>query len=412
MKKRHITTTVALMLLTAAVTFCMTFYASESRYNAKLLDINRREQEYAKIAEVRGYIDKYYVSSYNDANLTDGAVYGIVAALGDEWSHYLTADQFAALANTTNNKLVGIGVNVAYDEANKAIYVLDVYEDSPAESAGIKPRDLIVKVGGTPVSELGYSAAVQNVSGDVGTSVNITITREGVENPIELSITRKELDVQGVKAKILPGNIGYIKISNFDANIDKDVAAALDNLKKAEVAGMIFDVRNNPGGLLDVLVKTLDPLLPEGIIITEKDKMGTPREYRSDANELEMPIAVLTNEYTISAAEFFAAALSESGKATLVGEPTTGKGRAQSPIKLKDGSGLVLSVSEYFTASGKSLDAEGGVKPDVLIPLNAEEKKNFYMLSDENDRQLQAAIGEINKALTPEPAPAEETPAE
>ncbi len=399
MKKKHIATTLALMLLTAAVTYCITFYVSEQQYNDKLIGLGRREQEYSKIAEVRSYIDKYYVNNYNEQDIIDGALYGMVAFLGDKWSHYLTADQFAELANSTNNKLVGIGINAAFDEENNAVLVLDVYEDSPAEAAGIKPFDLITKVEGEAVSEIGYDAAVNKITGAAGTAVRLTLTRNGTPDPFDLSITRKEIDIQAVHSKILDGNIGYIRISNFDANVDKDMAEALQNLKKANVSGIVFDVRNNPGGLLNVLVNTLDPIVPEGVIISEQDKFGAVNSYKSDANELNLPMAVITNRYSVSAAEFFAASLQETGKATVVGEATTGKGSAQSTIKLSDGSGLVLSVSKYFTARGVSLEESGGVKPDREVLLTEEETKNFYRLTETEDRQLQVAIAAVKEKI-------------
>ncbi len=395
MKKKHIATTIALMLLTAAVTYCITFYVSERQYNEKLIDLSEREQEYAKIAEVRSYIDKYYVNEYNEKDMMDGTLYGMVASLGDKWSHYLTADQFKEHANSINNKLYGIGINASFDEQNDAVLVLDVYDDAPANKAGMKPFDLITAVDGKKVSDIGYDAAIKNITGTAGTVVQLTLVREGVAAPFDVSITRKEIDIQAVSSKILDGNIGYIKITNFDANVDKDVISALDNLKKANVAGLIFDVRNNPGGLMQVLVNILDPLLPEGVIISEQDKSGSIKSYNSDAKEINLPMAVLTNRYSISAAEFFAAALQEAGKAKIIGVATTGKGSAQSTIKLGDGSGLVLSTSKYFTARGVSLEESHGVKPDTPIALTDEEVKNFYRLTEAEDRQLQTAISAL-----------------
>lgn len=395
MRKKHIMTTVALMLLTAAITYCITLYATEREYNAKLANLSDREAEYAKIAEVRGYIDKYFVEKYEEKDLTDGALYGMVAMLGDRWSYYLPAEEFTEVVNSTNGKIVGIGINASYDSETSELIVLDVFEDSPAEYAKIQPFDRIINVDGVDVAQIGYDATVKKIQGAVGTPVSITIKREGAPNPITLSITRREIDVQNVKSKILDGNIGYIKISSFDANVDKDFATALSNLLKAEVKGIVFDMRNNPGGLLNVLVNTLDPLLPEGIIISEENKQGKSIVHYSDKNELDLPMAVLTNEYSISAAEFFAAALQESGKAKVVGMPTTGKGLAQQQIPLKDGSGLILSVCKYFTGRGISLVDTGGIKPDITVELNEEQQRNFYLLKEKDDPQLQAAISVI-----------------
>lgn len=397
MRKKHLMTTVALMLLTATLTFSITIYAAERGYNAKLANIAQREQEYAKIAEVRSYIDKYFVREYDEKDITDGALYGMVAMLGDKWSYYLTAEQFSSVTNSTANKVVGIGINASFDYDKSEIVILEVFDNSPAKEANLQPFDRIVKVGNEEVSKIGYDAAVKKITGAAGTTVSITVTRKGLDDPMVLNLTRREVNVQGVSAKILDGNIGYIKISNFDANVDKDFKATLENLVKANVSAIIFDVRNNPGGILQVLVNSLDPLLPEGKVIIERDKKGKEIVYTSDKNELNLPMAVLTNEYSISAAEFFAAALSESGKAIVVGTPTTGKGVAQSHIKLRDGSGLILSVSEYFTASGKSLEETGGIVPDKVVELTEDEEKRFYFLSEKEDRQLQEAIKAINE---------------
>ncbi len=397
MRKKHLMTTVALMLLTATLTFSITIYAAERGYNAKLANIAEREQEYAKITEVRSYIDKYFVRDYDEKDITDGALYGMVAMLGDKWSYYLTAEQFSSVTNSVANKVVGIGINASFDYDKSEIVILEVFDNSPAEEAKLQPLDRIVKVGNEEVSKIGYDAAVKKITGAEGTTVSITVTRKGLEDPMVLNLTRREVNVQGVSAKILDGNIGYIKISNFDANVDKDFKATLENLVKANVSSIIFDVRNNPGGILTVLVNALDPLLPEGTVITERDKKGKEIVYTSDKNELDLPMAVLTNEYSISAAEFFAAALKESGKAVVVGTPTTGKGVAQSHIRLKDGSGLILSVSEYFTASGKSLEETGGIVPDRVVELTEDEAKRFYFLSEKEDRQLQEAIRAVNE---------------
>ena len=410
-KKRSIMTIVALMLLSAALTYCITLSALEAEYNAKLNGLLDMEEEYKLIDEVLTNIDDHYVKDFDVRDVFDGARYGMVASLGDRWSYYLTPEQFASVIDSSNSKMVGIGITAAYDEEKGEVVVLDVYEGSPAENAKIQPYDRIITVDGNNVSDIGYDAAVNKIRGDIDTAVAITIRREGVENPINVNITRHEVDIQHVKSKILDGNIGYIEIGSFDANVDKDVLAALENLKKAEVKGIIFDVRNNPGGRLNVLVKILDPLLPEGTIIKEVNKKGKETVYTSDAEALDIPMVVLANEYSISAAEFFAAALQEAEKATVIGTPTTGKGVAQQHIPLSDGSGLVISVSRYYTGKGRNLDETHGIIPDIEVKLTEEESKKFYLLEESEDRQLQTAIGEINK-MTGEANTAESQQAE
>ena len=401
MKRTRIMTTVALMLLTFAVTYCITLFAAEREYNAKLAELYDRELQYKKIDEVRSYIDRYYIGEYDDKQLTDGALYGMVAMLGDQWSHYLNAEEFASVRSSLTSTVVGIGINATYDEANSALLILEVFEDSPAAYAKLAPFDRIVSVDGRKVSDIGYDAAVKSIAGTVDTPVSIVVVREGVADPISMSITRRVIDVPNVSSKILDGNIGYIKIVGFDTNVDRDFKEALDRLVKAEVTGIVFDVRNNPGGIMQVLVNTLDPLLGEGTILRETNRFGEEKVFTSDKNELSLPMAVLTNKYSISAAEFFAAALHEAGKATIVGEPTTGKGLAQSHIPLTDGSGLVLSISKYYTGNGVSLDETGGITPDRVVELTEEENKNFYLLDVSEDRQLQEALKVIREKNAP-----------
>ncbi len=412
MKKKQWMTTIALMLLTAATTYCIALYSIERDYNIKLLADSELGQKYEKFDEVMTYIEKFYVNDYNEKDIMDGALYGMVAMLGDKWSHYLTAEQFASVISSTNNEYVGIGINATYDVDKKCLVVLDVYKDSPAEYAKIQPGDEIVAVDGQEVSQIGYDAAMQAMAGEVDTPVSIAIVRPGNEDRIQFHITRRKIDIRAVKSKILDGDIGYINISNFDKNVDKDFNAALENLKKANVKAIIFDVRNNPGGLMSALVETLDPLLPEGVIIREEDKNGKKNVYRSDKEELNIPMAVLVNENSVSAAEFFAAALQENDKAVIVGMPTTGKGVAQSQIPLKDGAGLVLSTNKYFTGKGVSLEETQGIKPDVEVALTDEQLQRFYLLKESEDPQLQAAIAEINKVLYPETTETDEAVAE
>lgn len=399
MKKRYIMTTIALMLLTATVTYGATFYLSKQSYDNKIGELNKRAEEYAKISEVQNYIEKYYVNDYEESDLTDGAAAGMVAYLGDKWSYYLNAEQFAALSDSLNNKLVGIGVSVAYDADSGGILVYEVYQNSPAEKAGLLPLDVIVAVDGTAVSELGYDAAVNKVRGEEGTAVSLKAYRASAKQNLEFNIVRQNVQIESVRSQILDGNIGYVKIRSFDLNVDKSFIEAVQNLQKANVKGIIFDVRNNPGGSLQSLVKSLDILLPEGTIISERDKAGKETVFTSDANEVNLPMAVLVNEHSISAAEFFASSLQEHGKAVVIGMPTTGKGCAQEPIQLKDGSGMMLSTQKYFTAKGVSLAEAGGIKPDQQVELTEEELARFYRLTPKEDRQIQAAVAAIEAKL-------------
>lgn len=399
MKKRYITTTIALMLLTAAVTYSATLYVTQQKYDQKFSMLNTRADEYARIAEVQGYIEDAFVNEYDKNKMIEGALTGMVAYLGDRWSHYLNAEDFKAYNDSMSSRMVGIGVNVVLDEATGGIRIIDVYASSPASEAGLHPNDVVVAVDGAKVSELGYESAVNKVRGEAGTTVRLQIYRAEGNKTLEATIKRAAFHIENVKAQLLADNVGYIKIRGFDLDVDKEFIQAASNLQKQGAKAFVFDVRNNPGGAMTVLVNCLDILLPEGTIITAKDKAGSVKEYKSDANELKLPMAVLTNQNSISAAEFFAASLQEYNKATVIGTATTGKGCAQTPIELKDGSGLIISTSKYYTKNGISLADTKGIKPNVEVKLTDEQMKRFYTLTPQQDPQLQAAIKNVKSKV-------------
>lgn len=396
MKKRSITTTVALMLLAAAVSFSITLSVCSSRFNAQLQDLDALVSEHKKIAEVQSAIDQYYVNAYDRDLVTEGAEVGMVAYLGDPWSYYLNPEQYLAFQSSLNNELVGIGVNVIQDQDTGGILIVDVYDGSPAEESGLHAQDVVLQVNGKDVTEVGYEQSINAIRGGEGTQVALTyVTPDGTKETVD--ITRRRMEVESVTSRILDGNIGYIQITNFDLNVDKKFSNVMKKMQKAQVSGIVFDVRNNPGGALQSLLNMLDELLPECIMLKQVDKAGNEEVFRSDAEEISIPMAVLVNESSISAAEFFASSLQEHGKASIVGTPTSGKGCSQAPIPLSDGSAIVLSVNKYYTAGGVDLAAQGGIQPDVLVELTSDERRENYTRPLEEDRQVQAAIRALQK---------------
>jgi len=395
MKKRSVTTTIALMLLAATVSFSVTLTVCSQNFNQKLGDLEELINEYEKVAEVQSAIDRYYVNEFDRAQVTEGAAVGMVAYLGDRWSYYLNPEQYKAFQNGLNNQMVGIGINVIEDLETGGILVVNVHKNSPAEEGGLRVRDVITQVDGKPVVELGYESAVNAVRGEEGTAVTLTFLTDGVEKTTVFN--RRMLEIQAVSSQILDGNIGYVKIENFDLNVDQAFITAVGDLQKASVSAIIFDVRDNPGGSLPTLMNMLDHLLPECLMFRQVDKAGNAEEYKSDARSLELPMAVLVNENSISAAEFFAASLQEHGKATVVGMPTTGKSCSQMPIELSDGSAIVLSVNKYYTSKGVDLASAGGIKPDVQVELTVEEIRGNYLKPLTEDRQVQAALEQVKQ---------------
>ena len=396
MKKRYITTTLALMILSAAVTYGITFFYMQKITSAQVEKFNAANAQYERIAEVRSKIESLYVNEYDENLMTEGALAGMVAFLGDKWSYYLDAEGFNEYIESFNENMVGIGVSVVEDVSTGNIRIVEVYDDSPAQKAGILPGDIITEVDGKKVLEIGYETAVDNVRGEAGTVVNMIAMRP--EGAVTIAATRAEIKIENVRSQLVDG-IGYVKIRAFDKNSGSQIVTAVHNLQTQGAKAFVFDLRNNPGGILEELVTALDALLPEGKIISVADKAGIVQEFQSDKNEVVAPMAVIVNSGSISAAEFFAASLQEHGKATIVGTPTTGKGCAQSPIPLKHGGGLVLSVNKYYTAKGVSLVDTNGIKPDISVGLSEEQTKNFYTMTMETDPQIQAAFNNVKSKI-------------
>ncbi|MBR4992338.1 MAG: S41 family peptidase [Clostridia bacterium] len=416
MKNRKLTIPAALMLMLLAVvcTFNITFFVATDYYNTRLEELEEMETRYSKLKTVADIVEKYFVADYQEADAIEGALAGYVDGLGDTWSAYYTAQETAAIEEDEANSYVGIGVTYSVEEATK-YQITGVTAGGPADLAGILPGDFLVSADGTQVSSLESTddlAAI--VKGEVGTTVTIVVKRG--EEELTFNITRDTVRTYSVTSKLLENNVGYIAIADFDNGVDEEVAAHLQSLQAQGAKGFVFDVRNNPGGYLKMMCNILDTLLPEGIIITTVDKAGSQTPYTSDADRLEAPLAVITNEYSISAAEFFAAALQEYDAATIVGQKTSGKGYSQQTFKLGDGSSVHISTTRYYTPKGNSL-AETGVTPDRLVEMPVEDTYALASgkLEPADDEQLQAAIQVLTgliQQLPTEEAPADaETPA-
>jgi len=411
MKKRKLTIPTALMLMLLAVvcTFNITFFVATEYYNTRLDELEEMETRYSKLKTVADIVEKYFVADYEEPEAIEGALAGYVAGLGDQWSAYYTAEQTAAIEEDEANTYVGIGVTYSIEETTK-YQITGVTAGGPADLAGILPGDVLVSADGIQVSTLESAdelAAI--VKGEAGTTVTIVVKRG--EEELTFQITRDTVRTYSVTSALLENGVGYIAIADFDSGVDEEVAAHLQSLRDQGAKGFVFDVRNNPGGYLKMMCNILDTLLPEGIVITTVDKAGGETPYTSDADCLDMPLVVVTNEYSISAAEFFAAALQEYGVAEVVGQKTSGKGYSQQTFKLGDGSSLHISTTRYYTPKGNSL-AETGVTPDQLVEMPLEDTYALASgkLEQADDEQLQAAIQTLNNLIAQ--LPVEETPAE
>ena len=410
MKKHSVRISTALMLMLLAVvcTFNITYFTATEYYNSRLDELEEMETRYSKLKSVADIVDKSFVGKYDEADAIEVALAGYVAGLDDVWSAYYTAEQTASIEEDEANQYVGIGVT--YSTAAESLYqITAVTPGGPADQAGILPGDKLLTAAGVDVNTLETSddlAAL--VKGEIGTQVTIVVDRAGEQ--LTFNITRDVIYTYSVTSRMLENNVGYIAIADFDSNVDDEFREHLTTLQEQGAKGFIFDVRNNPGGYVSVMHEMLDGLLPEGPVITMVDKAGEEMPLTSDADMLEMPMVVLTNEYSVSAAEFFAAALQEYDVATVVGTKTSGKGYSQQTFKLSDGSSVHISTTRYYTPKGNSL-AETGVTPDLIVELPLEDLNLLLSgkLADADDEQLQSAMKTVGSLISALPV---ETPAE
>lgn len=400
-------TCLMLVFLAVVTTANICVFGMTEFYSNKLGSLQAKTDDYKRLEELVGVVDKYYVGEYEFEDAMDGILAGYIAGVGDKWSGYYTQEEYEALLEMNENSYVGIGVTISTEEAN-GYAVTAVTNDSPAQQAGIKPLDVIIEVDGVSTDTFAnYSELVAVVRGEEGTVVNIGV-RRGTEI-LHFDITRAALFNPGVEVEML-GEIGYVYIAGFDKNVDVEFAEKVNGLINDGAKALVFDVRLNGGGYVDVMSNMLDLLLPEGTIITMSDNKGQTTEYRSDDGQIDMPMVVLTNEYSISAAEFFAAVLQEYGVATVVGDKTTGKGYAQTLIPLTEGA-VNLSTLKYYTPKGVSL-ANVGITPDIEISLSEEALYNFYTLAPEEDAQLMKAVDLLKDKLGIVDEPVNDVPAE
>lgn len=342
----------------------------------------------SKLRELDRIVSEQYVGTVDEQAVADYAAVGYVAGLGDKWSSYIPAEEYEAYQLNSGGKGCGIGVTVITETGD--IHVSLVYDDSPAAAAGIEKGDYIVGAEGLTVAQDGADAVVDAIAGKAGTEVTVSVadTPDGAAR--ELTMERAVVTQKMAWGEMLDDTVGYLRIENFHEGAAAQFQTALDDLLDAGAQALVIDVRHNGGGRVVEMSEMLDPLLPEGTIMTLRTKDGTETVYESDAEMLDLPPAVLVDAQSISAAEFFAAALQEYDRATLVGTHTTGKGRAQQTIELSDGSAVNLSVEEYFTPQGESL-AGVGIAPDVEVALSDAQAVDFYFLDPQDDPQLQQA---------------------
>ncbi len=356
------------------------------------------DQIISKLAYLEMLVDNYYLENINNESFAEGIYKGFIASLDDPYSTYYTSKEYDALMESSSGIYAGIGATVSQNAETGIISIVKPFKDSPAYKAGVLPGDVIYKVEGEEVSGVDLSEVVSRMKGLEGTKVKITVIREGESDPLDFTITRAKIEVPTIEWQMLDNNIGYIIITEFDEITVTQFNKAISDLQKKGMKGLIVDVRDNPGGLLDSVVKILDRILPPELIVYTEDKYGNREEEKArDSKKLTVPIAVLINGNSASASEIFAGTLKDYKVATIIGTTSFGKGIVQKVIPLSDGTAVKLTISKYYTPSGKNIHGTG-IEPDIKVELK-EELKQEIIIPIDKDNQLQEAIKHIRNKM-------------
>ncbi|MGN0990243.1 MAG: S41 family peptidase [Candidatus Ventricola sp.] len=350
-----------------------------------------RLKQYEKLDMLMQLVELYYYEDVDTDEMLENAAVGLIAGIGDVYSMYYTEEEMEAFNEETEGEYAGIGCQLLADPTDQLITVTRVFKGSPAEEAGMRSGDKIVYVDDVYYTAYEMDAAVDVMRGTPGESVKVTVLR-GMET-VDFDITRKVVNINYVEYEILDGGIGYVMVYDFLGDAVEGFKAALAAFQDANVKGMIIDLRNNGGGLLDASVEMADMILPEGTVVSICDKYDNEETFTVDNEYYDVPMVVLVNGYSASASEILSGAIRDTGEGTLVGTKTFGKGVVQSVIDFPDGSGLKVTTARYFTPSGECIHGVG-IEPDVEIELDEDVVTRYGInnLPHEQDAQLQKAI--------------------
>ncbi len=389
-------TTAVLCVLSAATAFNASYIVLQRQNEARMPDYRANNAIYGKLGEIRKLVDDLYVGEYDPQKAIDVASAGFILGVGDRWSGYLSKEEYEEYKLSLKGQAKGIGVYTLYDAERQSLRLIEVYPGSGADRAGLKRGDEILGTKDKTLKDNGYQEVRDSIAGEEGTAAELIVRHAATGKTDTVSAVRGEVETTMVSGKMLDDDTGYILIYNFHLGAEKQFDKVLKELLAKGAERLVFDVRENPGGAVETLSKMLDPLLPEGTIMTLRAKDGKEKVYTSDAKALDLPMAVIMNENSYSAAEFFAAALQEYGKAVIVGEQTVGKGYSQRTYALSDGSALRLSDNAYYTPKGKSLIGTG-VLPDLAVSMPKEKVNYFYFMGLDEDPQLAAAYEAVKE---------------
>ena len=347
-----------------------------------------------KIEQLTQTIKLLYYEDVDDEDLVQGLYKGLLQGVGDSYTAYYTPEEYNELMISATSSLSGIGVVMQQNPDTMQVTVNHVYEESPAEKAGILAGDMIIQADDAVATSMQLSDLATRIRGDEGTIVHLKLYRMGT-GYIEVDVKRAVIDVPTVKGEMLDDGIGYIMITEFGNKTAQEFADTVKELEKQGMTSMIVDLRDNPGGLVDSVTELLDQILPKGVIVWTEDKYGKKKEYTSDASCMNYPMAVLINGNSASSSEIFAGAIRDYDYGTLIGTKTFGKGIVQGIRRLADGSAIKLTTSKYFTPSGQNIHGEG-IEPDIKLEYKyLDPDTTVYDKKDDN--QIQKAIEVLSR---------------
>lgn len=384
------------LIIVAGVGF--TGYSIGSNMGAVSTNNNRDSQHIADMEGLKALLKQNYLYDFTDDDIYEGSLKGMFANLGDPYTAYYSPDEFSKLMETLNGRYQGIGVSV---QASKEGYIkaISVFDNSPAKEAGIMPGDYITKVNGTAFGADQLEEAVAEIKGEPGTSVNITILRTDEETnnskEFDVDVKRADVSIDTIDDDIVEVDgkkIGYIHIKAFDDVTWNDFSESFNRLKNEGINGLVLDVRNNPGGALEVVINIADTFLDEGTIVKTKEKDGKEIVEKSDSDYDDIPLTIIQNENSASASEILAGALKDRGRAKVIGSQSFGKGVVQKIFNLQNGAGAKITISEYFTPNGTQIN-KVGVTPDIKV--EADEDFDISKKDLNNDKQFVYALSEL-----------------
>ncbi len=353
-------------------------------------------KQYEKFFSLKDYLLKNYYKDLDENELMEGAIKGMFDSIGDPYTSYMNIEEYKDLMTRTQGIYGGIGVIVAPGD-DGYVTVVSPIENTPGEKAGLMTGDRIVSVNGEVIFGDKLDYAVELMKGKPGTEIVLSILRKGREESFDVNITREEIRLETVRSEVVENDIGYIRISMFDERTSEDFREHLQSLKDKNVKGVILDLRNNPGGLLDECVEIADEILGEQVIVHIKDRSGNRKAEKSDKRQLEVPISVLVNGGSASASEILAGAIKDGEKGKIIGTTTFGKGLVQQVKPLTDGTGFKLTTSEYLTPNGISINGVG-IEPDIVVEL-PEELDDESEIEPGEDTQLKKAVEILRKEI-------------